>query len=177
LKISSKTALGGITAAVSIALMFVLSLIPLFTYTVPAAAAILIVPIVIEINKIWALGVYASTAILGILIIPNKEVAIIYAAFFGYYPILKAIIEKRMPFIPEWLLKITVFNVSLFASYYFMIRLMGLEIDEFQTFGVYAIPILLVTGTVAFILYDYSLSLMIKAYLNKIQPIFKKVFK
>ncbi len=58
-----------------------------------------------------------------------------------------------------------------------MIRLMGLEIDEFQTFGVYAIPILLVTGTVAFILYDYSLSLMIKAYLNKIQPIFKKVFK
>lgn len=81
MKVSSKTALGGIVAALSLSLMFLISIIPMFTYAVPAAASMLLIPIVIEISKKWALGVYFAISLLGLIIVPNKEVAVIYVAF------------------------------------------------------------------------------------------------
>jgi hypothetical protein len=177
LKQSSKTALGGIVAALSISLMFIVSVIPLFTYALPAAVAILIVPVIIEINKKWALGVYAAVSILAVILVPNKEVAVIYAAFFGYYPIIKAIIEKRLPKVFGWLVKIIIFNSTMFISYYLMLKFMGIKIDELESLGVYAIPILLSMGSVAFVLYDYALSKIISIYIVKWQSRFRKLFK
>jgi len=177
LKQSSKTALGGIVAALSISLMFMVSAVPFFTYALPAAAAILLVPIVIEINKKWALGVYLSVSVLAVLILPNKEVAVIYAAFFGYYPIIKAIIEKYLPKILGLLVKIIIFNSTMFISYYLMLKFMGIEIDEMEKLGVYAIPVLLAMGSAAFILYDYALTKIISIYIYKWQSRFRKLFK
>lgn len=177
MKQSSKTALGGIVAALSISMMFSISIIPFFTYAVPAAAALLLIPIVIEINKKWALGVYVSVSLLGLIVVPNKEVAVIYAAFFGYYPVIKAIVEKRMRFITEWILKLLVFNLSMSASYYIMLRFMGIQIDEMETFGVFAIPILMGTGSVAFVLYDYAATKVIGLYIQKFQKRFRKMFR
>ena len=59
-KKSSKTAVGGVITALSIVLMFLTSVIPTLTYALPAAAGFLITLIVIEIDKKWALGVYAA---------------------------------------------------------------------------------------------------------------------
>jgi hypothetical protein len=177
LKISSKTALGGIVAALSISLMFSISIIPLFTYAVPAAAAMLLIPLVIEINKKWAFGVYFSVSLLGLILIPNKEVAVIYTAFFGYYPVIKAIIENRFSFLPEWIFKMLLFNSSMAASYYLMLKFMGITIDELDKFGVFAVPLLLGLGSVAFILYDYALTKIIRLYILKFQPAFRKMFK
>ena len=177
MKQSSKTALGGIVAALSISLMFMVSAVPFFTYALPAAAAILLVPIVIEINKKWALGVYLSVSVLAVLILPNKEVAVIYAAFFGYYPIIKAIIEKYLPKILGLLVKIIIFNSTMFISYYLMLKFMGIEIDEMEKLGVYAIPVLLAMGSAAFILYDYALTKIISIYIYKWKSRFRKLFK
>ncbi len=177
MKQSSKTALGGIVAALSISMMFSISIVPFFTYAVPAAAAVMLVPIVIEINKKWALGVYLCVSLLGLILVPNKEVAVIYAAFFGYYPILKAFIEKQMKFVAEWIVKIFIFNLSMSVSYYVMLRFMGIRIDEMETLGALAIPILLGAGSVAFVLYDYAVSKIIVLYIQKFQKRFRKMFR
>ena len=174
---SSKCAIGGIVAALSLVILISVAIIPFLTYALPAAAGILIIPIVIEIDKKWAFGVYATVAILGALLVPNKEVAAMYIAFFGYYPIIKAVFEGHFKNWLAWILKAVSFVVSIGASYYVLIALMGLEIDEIETYGLIAVPMLLGAGTVAFIIYDIALTRIIELYIAKWRKIFKRYFK
>jgi len=178
LKKSSKTALGGIVAAASIALMFVLSVIPYLTYALPAATGAFLILITIEIDKKWAFGVFAATGILSLMLVPDKEAAILYIAFFGYYPIVKSLIESRIKsrFI-EYLIKLAIFNFTISAAYYLMIRFMGITLETSESFGAFAIPALLFMGNIAFIAYDFALTRIISVYLQKWQKHFRKIFK
>ncbi len=161
----------------SLVLMISVAIIPFLTYALPAVAGLFIVFVVIEIDKKWAFGVYSTVAILGMLLVPEKEVAVMYLAFFGYYPILKAMIEAKLPTALGWILKVLTFVVSMAGSYYLMIKLMGVTIDETEEFGMMAYPILLGMGTVAFIMYDIALTGMLSVYLAKWQKLFKRYFK
>ncbi len=177
MKQSSKCAIGGIVAALSLVLMISVAVIPFMTYALPAVAGALMVFVVTEINKKWAVGVYACVAILGIFLVPDKEVAVMYLAFFGYYPILKAVIEAKLSAAVGWVLKILSFLVTIVIAYFLMIKLMGLTIDEMDTFGVMAIPLLLGMGTFAFIFYDIALSKLVLIYSLRWRKYFKRYFK
>lgn len=177
MKQSSKCALGGIVAALSLVMMISVAVIPFLTYALPAAAGMLIVFMVIETDKKWAFGVYCTVAILGAILVPNKEVAVMYLAFFGYYPIIKAVFEAKLNAVIGWILKIAAFVATMVVSYALMIKFMGVTIDETEEFGAMAIPILLGMGTLAFILYDIALTKMITLYLIKWQKHFKRYFK
>ena len=177
MKQSSKCALGGIVAALSLVMMISVAVIPFLTYALPAAAGMLVIFMVIETDKKWAFGVYATVAILGMLLVPDKEVAVMYLAFFGYYPIIKAIFESKLNRVIGWILKVAAFVATMVASYAFMMRFMGVTIDETEDFGMLAIPVLLGTGTLAFIMYDVALTKMISLYLIKWQKHFKRYFK
>jgi hypothetical protein len=177
MKQSSKCAIGGIVAALSLVMMISVAVIPFLTYALPAAAGVLIIFIVVEIDKKWAFGVYSTVAILGMLLVPEKEVAVMYLALFGYYPIIKAMIEEKLPIVPEWIAKILLFASTMAGSYFLMIKFMGVTIDETEDFGIMAYPILLGMGTFAFVLYDVALTKMITLYLKKWQKHFKRYFK
>ena len=167
--------MGGIVSALSLVLMISVAVIPFLTYALPAAAGMLIVFMVIETDKKWAFGVYAAVAILGVLLVPDKEVAVMYLAFFGYYPILKAVMESKLRPVLCWVLKIGSFLLTMVASYFLMIKLMGVTIDEIDEFGVMAIPMLLGLGTFAFVLYDIALSKLVTLYMLKWRKYFKTV--
>ena len=94
MKQSSKTALGGILAALSLVLMFLFAIFPSATIAAPAVASILLIFAVLEMGKGWAFGIYVAVSLLAMLVVPTKEAAVLYVVFFGYYPILKALIEK-----------------------------------------------------------------------------------
>jgi hypothetical protein len=177
MKQSSKCAVGGIVAALSLVLMISVAIIPFMTYALPALAGAFIVFVVIEIDKKWAVGVYAAVAILGIFLVPEKEVAVLYLAFFGYYPILKAVIESKTGTVVGWILKILTFEITMIVSYWLMIKFMGVTIDEMDEFGVWAIPMLLGLGTFAFIMYDIAISKLIILYLKRWRKYFKRYFK
>lgn len=176
MKQSSKCALGGIMAALSLVILISVAIIPFLTYALPAAAGLLIVLTVIEIDKKWAFGVYAAVAILGLLLIPDKEVAVMYAAFFGYYPILKAVFESRLPGWLAWIVKCLTFLVTIAASYYLMIKLIGLQVDEINEYGIIAVPILLGAGLVAFVIYDIAISKMVLLYDLRWRRRFRNLF-
>ena len=93
---SSKTALGGIVAALSVTMMFLTAVIPTLTYALPAAAGVLLIIVVIDVDKKWAFGVYAAVSLLSLLVLPDKEAAVMYVFFFGHYPPCCALVAETV---------------------------------------------------------------------------------
>ena len=177
MKQSSKCAIGGIVSALSLVLMISVAIIPFLTYALPALAGVLIIFIVTEIDKKWAFGVYSAVGILAFLLVHDKEVAMMYIAFFGYYPIIKALLESKIPVALGWIIKVLLFNVTMVAAYLVLIYVMGISIDEIDEYGKMAVPMLLGAGTVAFVAYDIALTRIITLYMLKWRKYFKRYFK
>lgn len=172
---TKNTAICGLLTALSVVLMMMTTLIPVFMYVIPIVTGLIVLLVAEIADKKWALGVYFSTAFLSLLLITDKEAALTYALFFGYYPIIRDIIEK-LPKALEWILKFVLFNgasVGIGAISFFLFGVSGEEYDEF---GKYTIPILLVMANVAFILYDFCLTKN-RILLIRISQKFKKLIK
>lgn len=177
IKNSAKTSLGGVIAALSIVLMFLTSLMPSMTYALPAAAGILVTIIVIEINKKWALGVYAAVSVLSILLVADKEAAVMYIMFFGYYPILKAVFERRFNKTVSMILKLIVFNISMIIAFIISTYVFMIPFEEMEKYGPVAAFGLLAAGNVIFVIFDFALSNIITIYNMKWRKVFKRIFK
>ncbi len=177
MKQSSKCAIGGIVASLSLVLMISVAVVPFLTYALPAIAGAMMIFAVIEINRKRAFGIYAAVSILGLFLVPDKEVAVMYLAFFGYYPIIKSLLESKCGRVLEWALKLISFLSTMVISYYLMIKFMGVTIDEMDTWGKWAVPILLGMGTFAFVIYDLALTRLVFLYDLKWRKYFRKYFK
>ncbi|NMP36892.1 MAG: hypothetical protein GX051_02025 [Clostridiales bacterium] len=177
MKQSVKTALGGIIAAISVALMFCTSVIPFLTYALPAVCGALLTIIVIEINRKWAFCVYAVVSILSLLVVVDKEAAVMYTFFFGYYPIIKSLIESKLPKIPEYIIKLLIFNAAVVSGYCVATYVLGVSFDEMDDFGKYTSWILLGVSNPVFILYDIALTRVITLYIRRSEKLFKKLMR
>lgn len=175
---SAKTALGGMIAALSLVTMLLTAVIPYLTYALPAIAGALLVLMVIEINKKWAVCSYAAVSILSFLILPDKEAAMMYFAFFGCYPIVKPVLEAKISNSKLcWLAKAVFFNIAAVAAYIVIINVFGMPLDEMEEFGKWAIPMLLGMGNIMFVLYDICITRLVTLYIMKWQKKFRKLFK
>ena len=177
MKQSSKTAFGGILTALSVVLMFLTGVIPFLTFALPALAGALLILIVMEIGSKWALCVYAAVSILSLLVVADKEAAMMYAAFFGYYPVIKSFLESKLPRVFEWIVKFLIFNAAMVLAYLVIIFVFGMPLDEMEEFGRYSVPILLGMGNVVFFVYDIALTRVIGAYLHRWRKSFHRLFK
>lgn len=169
-------------SAVSVVLMLP-TVIGLWTYALPAFAGILIMFVIVEIDKKWAAGVYVAVSLLSILLLPNKEAAVFYLCFFGHYPIIKSILESKLPRVAEYILKILVFNVSVVLAALVMTKIFGMPMAELLgTEGEtawwvqYALPITLVAGNITFVLFDKLLTMTVSIYLMRWQKRFRRMF-
>ena len=97
----------GMAVALETALMFLTGLMPTATYSLPALAGLVGIVIVVELGVKWAWPVYGAASILSALIAPDKEAAALYVLFFGCYPILKAIVERRWRRWTQWMRRCT----------------------------------------------------------------------
>lgn len=174
---STRVALCGIISSVSVVLMFMTGLVPFLTYTLPAVSGALLAIIVIEINKKWATGAYIAISLLSLLIVADKEAAMFFVAFFGYYPIIKEVIENKLPKVLEWIVKLLLFNVAAVVAYAVIIYVFGIPFDEMEEYGKYSILLLLAMGNVIFILYDYCMTSLITLYYQRWQKSFHNLFK
>ncbi|MCD7774521.1 MAG: hypothetical protein LUG85_01560 [Clostridiales bacterium] len=175
---SAKTALGGIITALSVTLMLVSSVIPFLEYALPAIAGALLVLMVIELNKKWAFCAYAAVSILSILMLSNKETAMMYIAFFGYYPILKPLFESKIKNnVLCWIVKALEFNAAVIAAYFIIVKVFGMPIEELTENGIWGLLGLLALGNVMFVLYDICITRLVTVYLNNWQKRFRKIFK
>ena len=115
-------ALGGMLTATAVVIMCLGSIIPVNTYLCPVLC-ILITRVVLQGcgRKIgWCY--YLATAILSLMLAPDREAALVYA-FLGYYPMIRPFFEQLGVF--GWYAKLLLFTLAGAASYGMLLLLMG----------------------------------------------------
>lgn len=162
---------------VALASVFMLvSYFPYLTISIPAFAGLFIMVLVIETNiKLSVLAYFASAVI--VFLIAEPEAKMLYVLFFGYYPIVKSVLEKANSRVLEYVAKFAVFNAAVILTYFLLATLFSFELSELGDFGKYSLFILLAIGNAVFVIYDIAVSKMAQFYIYKIHPSIIKVLK
>ena len=115
-------ALGGMLTATAVVIMCLGSLIPVNTYVCPVLC-ILITRVVLEsCGRRIGWCYYIATAVLSLMLAPDREAALVYA-FLGYYPMIRPFFEKLGVF--AWYAKLLLFTLAGGASYGMLLVVMG----------------------------------------------------
>lgn len=153
--------LSAILIALTIIILYLNLLLPISTISILTLASLLIPIALIRGSMKSAILVYISSSIIGLFLLPIN-IIILYILFFGIYGIVKYFIEKinNMPL--EILFKIIFFNVILFISLFVFKAFIAIEITKLP------IGVFLIMAQVVFLIFDYTLTLLITFYLEKI---------
>lgn len=175
MKKNIKITLSAMIVALSVIFML-LSFFPHLTYAIPAVTGLFMMVLVIEIGCKWAVLAYASASFL-IFLLAEPESKLLYICLFGYYPILKSVIEKINKPIFEWVLKLFTFNISVILVYFILSKLFNISLEDFKALGKYGAYIFLIAGNAVFVLYDIAVSRMAAMYYNLLHPRIMKFLK
>lgn len=155
--------LSALMSALSIVFMYVGSVIEVLDLTAAMLASMLCAFVVIEVGGAWPYLTYATVSVIGVLMLPNKFVAVVYIIFAGNYPMIKRICEK-LPTVVQWLLKLSVFNLE-FTLIYFATKYVFAIPDIGYSLSVFTYLIC----NAIFILYDVAMTKIISFYLLKLR--------
>ena len=153
-------ALGGMLAAAAVVLMSIGTIIPVSTYAAPALCMVLGRMVLSICGSRIAWAWYGAVAILSLLLAPDREAAAVFLVL-GYYPIVKPKLDRIRG---SWIWKGLLFNSSVFALYWILLNLIGMEqlLSDFEGMGVIMYAILLILGNVTFFLLDRLLGMKLK---------------
>ncbi len=175
--LSFKVALGGVIAALSIILMLVAGVTSTLVYAIPMITGALLMMLVVEFGISFTGLIYVAVSIISLLLLGNKEAAIMYVTFFGYYPILKSVFEKHLKGFTCWIVKYALFNVAMVLSYFVVTKVFMISFEDIESFGKFALPLLLLAGNILFVMYDVVLTRLVSIYLYRWRKHIKRVFK
>lgn len=175
MKQSKRIALCGMLSALAVVIML-MAYFPYLTYALPALSGALFAIVLIELGGKWAFGSYATAAIIALLLC-EKEAAVIFVAFFGYYPIVKAYLERISSKTVEYLLKFLLFNVAVIVSYVVIIFVFGIPLEGLGDFGKYTLLILLALANIMFVVYDLALTRVYVDYMGKLHTKIMRLLK
>lgn len=148
-------ALCGVLCALSVVWMLLGAALQIGTYAAPMLAAFLLIPVLEEYGIRYALLLYGATSVLGILIIPETELALFYVLVMGYYPVLRRGLQRLHPAVLRWGLKLLAFNGTTLLLYGILSLLLGPVVwQELTADGSLAAVLLLAMGNVSFLLCD-----------------------
>lgn len=161
-------AFAAIASAMVMVLLFIASMIR--NEVLAMAATVIPAAVVIECGRRWGLLSGVVTAILAMLFLPDKQIALLYAGFFAYYPVLKSCAERLPKRWMEYAAKLVMMAAG--AVVYLVVgRLLGMafieQIKWYMYIGIFAI----------FILYDVLLSGLIQFYMVRISKHIKNIKK
>lgn len=175
---SSKAALCGITAGLAVVIMMITYLSPLLVYTAPPAAGMLILLIVEELDKKWALGVFTAISLLSVFLIADKEAAVFFTMFFGWYPILKPVLDRKIRNRPlRFILKLIIYNASLAAAVWICSYVFNIDYSDFGSSGKAMLAAFWAMFIVLLVIYDVFIEKMLLVYRVKAQKRLRKLFK
>ena len=166
-------------AALGVVILYVGSLIEVLDISMAAIASLLCVIAVIEFGRGYAWLVFAATATLAMILLPEKFTPSLYAFMIGYYPMVKELVErigKKRMFkgcrALQWAVKLIFFNCALlvFAIIAIYILLVPTEAEWMQW-------TMLILANAAFILYDIALTRLITTYVLRLRHRFKFITK
>lgn len=160
-----------VLSALGVTVSWLGSLVGVLDLCTPLLTSLLLVPVVIEYGKGYPWGVWLATTVLSLLLLPSKSPAAVYLVF-GYYPILKAYLERLRP-LPCILLKQLLFVAVDAVLIYGSNFIMGVEENLPPWYPV----ALAVGGYLVLNLTDIVLTRLISAYIFKYRSKFTKLMK
>ena len=175
--VSSKIALCGILTALSVAAMIIAGLMGILTYAAPMIAGGLLIAPVKQYGTRTALTMFAAVSLLGLMLIPDKEMALFYLLLFGHYPIIQPMLNRISKKPARVLLKALVFNGGavisvLLAELIFAIPVFDSDMRVWLLAAAY-----LLAANICFALYDSALLGFYTFYDVKLGPILNKLFR
>ena len=156
----------GMAAALCVALMLLGTIIPIAMFIAPAVASFLIATVCMECGITMAWTAYAAVSLLGLLFVPDKEIALIFTVLLGYYPLVKPKFDRIRPRALQLVCKLLLCNGTVLAMYglVFLLVPAGSISQELRTTALAVSLATLVMGNVAFVLYDRALHNMLMMY-------------
>lgn len=173
-KSSYVVAFGGIISAICLSLEFAIGIFPAFIYVFPMVCSLLMTILLDECGTKACAAAYASISILSLLICPDKEGAMLYAAFFGYYPIARQYIAKIPKKVLRIIIKLFMFNLAMVCTYLILIKIFGISDAAAGESATWIWAAILLLGNIAFLLFDVALVRILNIYTVKYKS---KIFK
>lgn len=175
---STQVAIGGMASALCLLLMIMTGMIPFATFALPAMAGIVLIAVVVEMGRSTAMLVYVAVALLSLFMCPDKEAAMMFIGFFGYYPVVKGLLDRIRPKLLQMLCKFAAFNLSIVATYWIIINLFGLTdiLEEAGMLGDLTLLLTWLMGCAVFVMFDIALGRLTWAYVHVLRyRFFRKV--
>lgn len=158
-------AFGGIISALSLISLFLCSVLTFNTMALLSLSSVFMGAMYIEGGYKSAILSYLSVSLLSLILPIDKTVSLAFILFFGYYPILKALIEKINKLYVEIAIKLIFFLIVSFSGVYGYSYFFAKSISE--VLPLWAAALL---ATLFFGVYDYVLSIIFDYYFKKIKP-------
>ena len=148
------------------------AVIPLAMFIAPAVAGFLIATVCVECGPQMAWTAYAAVSLLGLLFVPDKEVALIFTVLLGYYPLVKHRFDRIRPALLRGVAKLLLCNGAVLAMYSLLLVLFpaGELAQEMRGTALVFTLVTLAMGNAAFLLFDRALRVMLQMYRLVWQP-------
>ena len=160
-KSTQKLTVASLCAALGVVLLLIGSVVDVLDITMAALASLTVVFAVIELRGSYPWLIFAVTALLSLLLLPNKAPALLYTCIAGYYPIVKWQFEKRFSRPLAMLFKGIVFLGAAALFVYISLKFFVMASFTMQPWY-WAVPLLVVAF---FFLYDLAMTRLITFYL------------
>lgn len=172
---SKRVAFSSVMTALALVCLFAASIAPSAKIALLAACSVFGMLCTAEYGSKYGWLHYIGVSLLALLLIPKKMYVLVYIALLGYYPVVKMYIEKLNRRVAEWLLKLLLFQVVLVGAYviFRVFFLPGME-SAAVSFALQYLPWIVVAAEALFIVYDYTLSYIIRYYCKVLQSKLRK---
>lgn len=152
------TALGGVMAAGSLAVLWLACVVPSGRIGLTAAAGLFPMAATLYAGRTAGYLCWAAASLLGLFMLPDKGVALLFLAFLGLYPVVKGRIETLDRRAVEWGLKLCWFELTLTLFWFVFQELFLPQAPEWLADNALLLYIL---GGLVFVCYDIGLSQLI----------------
>ncbi|MBQ2893105.1 MAG: hypothetical protein IJE24_03125 [Oscillospiraceae bacterium] len=156
-KSAADIALGGVLAAMAVAVSCLGGLIPGSTFVCPMISMLILTLVLKRCGRRIAWAWYGAVAVLSILLSADKEAAAVFV-FLGYYPIVK----PKLDVLPlRWLWKGLLFNSAILLMYWLLMHIFGMAqiAREFEEIGTVMTAAALLLGNATFFILDRLLAI------------------
>ena len=167
-KPSHRVAFCGLLTALAVVLMVVSGAVGIGTFAGPVLAMVALLPVREEYSWRLALTAFVAAALLALWLVPDRELALVYAAL-GWYPVLQPTLMQVRSRLLRGVLKIALCTAVLLLLYGVLLRLLGIPTGLGTTAFNLA---LLVMGDVIFLLTDLVLLRLSRLWRTKLRQRF-----
>ena len=165
MKNAKRIAFCGVMTALCVVILTLGALSGVGNYAASMLAGLCLLPAGWEWGRKTELILWIAVSLVGAIVIPDPETILLFAAFFGWYPVFRDFLVRfSLPL--RLLLKLLVFNLAAVGCEILVMKVLAPEAEE-----PWVLIVLLLLGNAAFLIYDAALPKIALLYRIRLRKI------